>query len=132
MKIKILIFTALFSGSLICSNKRSSPCSWLITVAAKAVNIVAYSDFATLAAQNSTWRLAEKIRREGTGNIDKYYWRLLATIGNTQTYIYLTPLHEAVIEGNFNAVKFLCENHADMRKKILSTAPQQSDTSTEG
>lgn len=75
MKIKTLLFSIVISGSLNCSNKRSSICRWPITLAYKAVNVVAHSDFATLAAQNSTWRLAEKIRREGTGNIDKYYLR---------------------------------------------------------
>lgn len=131
MKIKCLLLLIFISIYADCSNKRSSICRWPITLAYQVVNIVAHSDFATLAAQGSTWRLAEKIRREGTGNIDKYYLRLLATIGNTQTLIYLTPLHEAVIEGNLEAVKFLCRNHADMTKKVLNTIPQSSDFSTE-
>ncbi len=83
---------------------------------------VGRNDFLYLAHANSLWFLKKKVQlSDHADNIDKYYMRAGRYVEGYNISIFHTPLHEAISQGHFEAVRFFCcVGNADITKKIKS------------
>jgi hypothetical protein len=96
-----------------------SDCCGLGSMVYNVTKHIGRNDFLYLAYTDSTWYLRMKLEsREYFENLDKYYVRSGRLVNETNLSVFHTPLHEAVKEGNIEAVKLLCAAGADVHKKI--------------
>ncbi len=62
--------------------------------------------------------MKKKIASKDAADLDKHHVRVGLIINGTNVSIYHTPLHEAIKEGNLEAVQLLCSHGADPSKII--------------
>jgi len=128
----MLVTTQTFAAQEGQRTKKASKCcnrTTLETVAYKLSLLCKDNDYRHLASKNSVWFLKKKIAlRENLADLDRY-WTSSETIVDAKSAgkssqivtikVFVTPLHEAIEQGNIECVELLCvAGGADKTKKI--------------
>jgi len=102
--------------------QRGGCCDRLSVIVYKTMSCCLRNDYHTLAYSNACWMLRMKLKcREEMQSINQYYLRDCAVIQGQDYPVWVSPLHEAILQGNVQAVEILGAAGANINLCIKST-----------